>query len=213
MKDLRNVRNEYKQKPLDDHMMDSNPMNEFHKWFELVLESYVHEPTAMVLSTIGSAGFPENRIVLLKELRDEGFVFYTNYDSAKGNEIEKNNKVGLNFFWSTLERQVRVTGYIEKVSEEDSDAYYNSRPYSSQVTAWASPQSQKVGSRSFLVNEASRYREKFHPVGIPRPKFWGGYIVKPEKIEFWQGRADRLHDRIVYEKKREGIWKTYRLAP
>ncbi|MES2589520.1 MAG: pyridoxamine 5'-phosphate oxidase [Bacteroidota bacterium] len=210
LKTLRNDHHQFDQGKLEDHF-DSQPFSMISAWLREALERNVNEPNAISVSTIGLDGFPETRIVYIKELLEEGLVFYTNYNSAKGQAVKQNDKVHVLIFWPELERQIRISGLIEKVPEEMSDAYFNSRPYGSKIGAWASNQSEKLSSRQELEDRVHEYAKKF-PIDVPRPKHWGGYLVKPIKIEFWQGRPSRLHDRIVYEKN-ENSWSIYRINP
>ena len=180
-------------------------------WLREALERNVHEPNAISVSTIGLDGFPETRVVYIKELLEEGIVFYTNYHSHKGQAIAQNNKVHVLFYWPELERQIRISGLVEKVPEEMSDAYFASRPYSSKIGAWASNQSEKLTSRQELEQKVADFSTKY-PTEVPRPAHWGGYLVRPVKVEFWQGRPSRLHDRIVYERN-EDAWKLFRINP
>ena len=207
-----NIRNEYtfSDSPLEGK--DKNPFKLFEKWMDEALNSEEKEPTAAVLSTCGSENFPSSRIVLLKFANEEGFVFFTNYESQKGKEIEKNPAVGLNFFWPALQRQVRITGFAEKTSREISEKYFHSRPWESQISAWASAQSSEIPSRKYLEQKFTEFQNFYPQQIVPLPPYWGGYRVVPEKIEFWQGRANRLHDRILYFKKDEK-WELKRLAP
>ncbi|WP_026951704.1 pyridoxamine 5'-phosphate oxidase [Algoriphagus mannitolivorans] len=209
---LSEIRKDYTLKTLDIKDVKSNPIQQFKVWFEEAVDSEVLEVNAMCLSTIGKDGFPAGRIVLLKGV-DHGFVFFTNYSSDKGQEIEENPKVSLTFFWAELERQVRVTGTLEKISSEESDEYYFSRPLGSQIGAWSSPQSQKIPNREFLEKTIQELEVKFSKEPITRPTNWGGYRLDPIRFEFWQGRPSRLHDRIAYEKKPDGSWEIFRLAP
>ena len=171
----------------------------------------MHEPNAISVSTIGLDGFPETRVVYIKELLEEGIVFYTNYNSHKGKAIAHNNKVHVLIYWPELERQIRVSGLVEKVPEAMSDTYFASRPYGSKIGAWASDQSEKLESRKALEQKVEDFSLKF-PTDVPRPPHWGGYLVRPLKVEFWQGRPSRLHDRIVYELN-ENTWKLFRINP
>lgn len=209
---LSEIRKDYTLKTLDIKDVNPEPIRQFQVWFDEAVDSEVLEVNAMCLSTIGMDGFPTGRIVLLKGV-DHGFLFFTNYSSDKGKEIAANPKVALTFFWAELERQVRVTGTLEKVSEEESDTYYFSRPVGSQIGAWASPQSQKISSREVLEKNIEELKAKFAYTPITRPPHWGGYRLNPTRIEFWQGRASRLHDRICYELNSEGQWDISRLAP
>lgn len=206
------IRNEYTFSGLTRKNADKNPLVQFEKWLNDAIDSNTKEPTAMALSTIGTDGFPQSRIVLLKYFDENGFVFFTNYLSEKGKSIEKNPAVCLHFFWPELERQIRISGFAEKTSREISEKYFRSRPLESQIGAWASEQSSEIPSRKYLEQRFSEYRVKFekHPPALP--PHWGGYNVVPRKFEFWQGRENRLHDRILYEKISEK-WELKRLAP
>lgn len=206
---LNNNRNNYTKSELQEDQLPLHPFVLFSNWYKQAEESSVYDANAMVLSTV-SEDKPSSRVVLLKELNKEGFVFYTNYLSRKGSEIKNNNAVALNFYWRELEKQVRIEGYAVALSSIASDAYFDSRPLESRVSAIISPQSQIVPSRRFLTEKLEEFNAKSNP--IKRPDSWGGYVVVPESIEFWQGRADRLHDRIVYTHI-SGIWKIHRLAP
>lgn len=206
------LRNEYLFAGLTRKNMDQNPFKQFEKWLNEAVNSDEKEPTAMALSTIGADGFPQSRIVLLKLFDENGFVFFTNYSSEKGKSIEKNPAVSLHFFWPFLERQVRITGVAEKTSKEISLKYFQSRPEESQVAAWASEQSTEIPSRDYLEQQFRKFSSKFENESVPLPPFWGGYRVNPQKIEFWQGRANRLNDRILYERNGE-LWTIKRLAP
>lgn len=209
---LSEIRKEYSLKTLDIKDVSPDPIRQFQLWFEEAVDAEVLEVNAMCLSTLGKDGFPSGRIVLLKGV-DHGFLFFTNYLSEKGKEIALNPKVSLTFFWAELERQVRVMGTLEKVSAQESDDYYFSRPLGSQVGAWSSPQSQKIPNREFLEKTIQELQEKFSKEPISRPPHWGGYRLLPIRFEFWQGRPSRLHDRIAYEKVSEGNWEISRLAP
>lgn len=207
---IRNDHRQFDQGKLEDHY-EGNPFGLISTWLREALERNVHEPNAITVSTNGLDGFPETRVVYIKELLEEGVVFYTNYNSQKGKAIAQNNKVHILFFWPELERQIRISGLIEKVPEEMSDAYFESRPYGSKIGAWASDQSEKIESRQALEQKVVEFSNKF-PTDVPRPAHWGGYLVRPIKVEFWQGRPSRLHDRIVYE-LHENTWKLYRINP
>lgn len=208
--DLHNIREEYSKKALSKAQCHADPLVQFEQWLQEAINAKVNEPTAMNVATVQN-GKPTSRIVLLKEVNTQGFVFFTNYQSRKGQAIAENPYVALTFFWAELERSVRIEGTIEKISAEDSDAYFNSRPYTSRVGAWASAQSQVLESKNALVAKAALIAAQ-HPFHVPRPPHWGGYLVKPERIEFWQGRPSRLHDRICYEWT-EGNWQKVRLSP
>lgn len=212
-KDIAAIREDYSKDTLSENQVGDNPFDQFNLWFEQALQANVLEPNAMVLSTITEHGYPSSRVVLLKDIKSNGFTFFTNYSSQKGTDIKKNNKVSLLFFWGELQRQVRIEGEIFISSTEDSDEYFSLRPKGSQIGAWASPQSQIIKDRSYLENIYKLKEQEFSNVdSIPRPSFWGGYLVKPIKFEFWQGRSSRLHDRIVYVKSGED-WQKNRLAP
>lgn len=209
---ISDIRIDYSLKSLDITDVQDSPIEQFKKWFGEALEAKVLEVNAMNLSTVQSDGRPNARIVLLKGV-DSGFVFFTNYKSKKGLELEGNPNVASTFYWAELERQVRIMGHIEKISAEESDEYFFSRPYSSQVGAWVSPQSNEIENRDYLIKKENELQEKFTPETITRPEHWGGYRINATEIEFWQGRPSRLHDRILYQKQKNGSWKISRLAP
>lgn len=209
---IADIRKDYQLKSLSEHEVDQNPFTQFSVWWNEAVQSDIVEVNAMALSTVTSAGRPSSRIVLLKGYDEQGFVFFTNYSSDKGQQLTQNHFAALLFFWKELERQVRIEGIVSKVSEEESDAYFNSRPAGSRLGAWASPQSQKISDREVLNNELMKFTEQFDQDNIPRPAHWGGYRVKPTRIEFWQGRSNRLHDRILYEQDNDN-WQISRLAP
>ena len=197
---------------LNETSVDKNPFIQFTKWYESILNSNLNEPTAMMLSTADVNGNPSARIVLLKEIDDGGFVFYTNYESRKGKDLKENPKVALTFFCDELRRQIRIEGRIKKISRETSKEYFSSRPRESQIGAWVSAQSDVIPNREFLENKYAELKDKFGSEEIPLPDFWGGYMVIPYYFEFWQGRENRLHDRICYKKENDE-WKIFRLAP
>lgn len=209
---LHDIRKQYIFSSLDENKALPDPIEQFDLWLNEAIESKVIEPTAMMLSTVDENLQPHSRIVLLKELSPEGFVFYTNYEGHKAKQIAGNNKVCLLFFWSRLERQVRIEGTVEKISEAISTSYFLSRPLESRIGAWASPQSQAVHSKDFLEEQYKYYQHKFGE-NVPKPPFWGGYVVKPISMEFWQGRPKRLHDRLLYTHGTEAAWNISRLAP
>ena len=213
MKILADIRKEYTKATLDRATVDKNPIHQFKKWFDDAVKSEIAEPTAMNLATITLGGKPSSRIVLLKGIENNQFVFYTNYQSQKGVELETNPACALTFFWPDLERQVRIEGVATRVSAETSNAYFTSRPRGSQIGAWASPQSAIIDDRKILEDRIIELEKKFDGQAVlPRPNQWGGYGVDAFEIEFWQGRASRLHDRIVYTKV-DREWRTNRLAP
>ncbi len=210
---LHNYRKTYKKGTLLEQDIDPNPMQQFRTWFYEAKESDTQtEPNAMTFTTLGLDGYPKGRVVLLKKYDEFGFYFYTNYDSEKGRSVEAYPKVSLSFFWAALERQVIVKGIAQKTAEADSVNYFSTRPRGSQLGAWVSQQSQIIDSRETLENKLKEAEEMFKNKPIPKPENWGGYLVKPVSIEFWQGRPNRLHDRILYTL--EGLdWKIQRLAP
>ena len=213
-KDLSNYRKTYQKKELSINDVPENPLELFQKWFYEVEEFGGDiEANAMTISTIGLDEFPKNRVVLLKKYTWEGFIFYTNYNSEKGKAIDVNPHVCLSFFWHTIERQIIIKGVAEKIAENLSDGYFESRPDGSKLGAWASDQSEVVPSREFLDKRLSDFEKQFENKEIPRPQHWGGYIVKPISIEFWQGRPNRMHDRIRYTLQENFEWKIERLAP
>jgi pyridoxamine 5'-phosphate oxidase len=211
--DIKNFRREYVQGGLRRDDLHDNPLTQFETWLNQVVESDLIDPTAMVVSTVSAEGQPSQRIVLLKHLDDDGFVFYTNYGSRKADEIAENNRVSLLFPWNALERQVKVCGRAEKISAAESLKYFLSRPRDSQLAAWASDQSRKISSRDFLMTQLAHMKEKFSEGEVPLPDFWGGIRVRPHEIEFWQGGEHRLHDRFEYRLQGDGEWEVQRLAP
>lgn len=213
MENLHDKRKIYDRCQLIESEIKQNPMEQFRDWFHDASEnSGISEANAMAISTIEEDGCPRTRMVLLKEYTHEGFIFYTNYGSRKGKSIEKTHKACLHFFWPVLERQIIIKANLERIAENLSDGYFHSRPKGSQLGAVVSPQSQTIPNREFLENKLKELEEKFANAEVPRPEDWGGYLAKPYEIEFWQGRPNRLHDRIVY--KLEGIdWVISRLAP
>jgi len=212
MTKIQDLRKEYKMASLDLAEVDKEPMKQFQLWFEEALKADLVEPNAMFLATVSKEGKPSGRVVLLKDIAEGGFIFYTNYQSRKAAEISENQFVSLTFFWAELERQVRIEGYIRKASEERSTEYYLSRPYESQIGAWASPQSQEVPDKAFLEKSFANYLEEFSQKAIHKPVHWGGYVLIPTYFEFWQGRPNRMHDRICYDWQ-ENSWLLKRLAP
>jgi pyridoxamine 5'-phosphate oxidase len=212
--DLANLRRSYTLKSLEPTDLASDPLEQFRVWFEEAVQAQVLEPNAMILATADAAGHPSARTVLLKELDTYGFVFYTNYESHKAHDLEAHPYACLLFVWLDLERQIRISGRTEKVDAATSEAYFHSRPRGSQIGAWASPQSSVVPDRAFLEGEVARFTAQFGDADpIPLPPHWGGYRVVPERIEFWQGRQNRLHDRLCYYLDADGHWQVERLAP
>jgi len=213
MKGISELRREYSREKLDMQHVDKNPFRQFEKWFREAIESEALEPNAMNLATLSEGGRPTSRVVLLKGVENDQFVFYTNYQSQKGRELDANPACALNFFWAELERQVRIEGIAQRVAPELSDQYFQSRPRDSQIGAWASPQSSIISDREILEARAKQIKDRFEGFEVlPRPKQWGGYGITPHEIEFWQGRPSRMHDRIVFNLI-DGEWKINRLAP
>lgn len=211
--DLEHVRREYLQSGLQREDLNDSPIKQFETWLEQAFASNLADPTAMVLATVSADGFPSQRIVLLKHLDEQGFVFYTNYASAKAQDIAHSPKVSLHFPWHPMERQVKVQGEASKISTAESLKYFLSRPKDSQLAAWASAQSRVIESRKLLLAQFENMKQKFADGNIPLPDFWGGYRIKPLRFEFWQGRENRLHDRFAYQKNEQNAWDINRLAP
>ena len=209
---IADIRKDYKLASFDEKDAAADPILQFTKWWNEAIKSNIDEVNAMTLATVSKDGMPSARIVLLKGYNENGFVFFTNYLSDKGKEMAQNPKVALVFFWKELERQIRIEGSVEKVSEAESDTYFASRPIGSQIGAWSSPQSAVIQYRQVIEQNVTKYNEIFGATNIPRPEHWGGYIVTPHLIEFWQGRSSRLHDRIQYRLDDEK-WIMERLAP
>ncbi len=213
-KDLSNYRKSYEKSELTEDSIKENPLEQFQKWFyEVEASNGVDEANAMTVSTIGLDGFPKSRVVLMKKYTHEGFIFYTNYNSEKGKAIAKNPSVCLSFFWPNMERQVIIKGTAEKVAENLSDGYFESRPVGSQLGAIASDQSEVVASREVLEKALKDLEKAYEGKEVERPVHWGGYLVRPISMEFWQGRPNRLHDRIRYTLQEDYDWKIERLAP
>lgn len=206
------LRQNYSLKTLDEKSVDINPFKQFSVWFNEVLEAEITEPNAMILSTSNSESKPDLRTVLLKGFDEKGFVFYTNYLSQKAKALDENPRATLLFFWKELERQVRIYGMVNRTSSAESDEYFNSRPYESRIGAWVSLQSSVVPDRKYLEDKFVELKSKMNEQTIKRPEYWGGFRVIPSYFEFWQGRENRLHDRIIYELQSES-WKIYRLSP
>ena len=213
-KDLSNYRKSYEKQELLESNCPENPIELFQSWFKNADASeMITETNAMTISSMSLDGFPKNRVVLLKKYTQEGFIFYTNYTSEKGEAIAANNRVCLSFFWEGLEQQIIIKGKAEKLAENVSDGYFESRPKGSKLGAWASKQSEVVVSRDTLDNQLKSFEKQFEGKEVPRPENWGGYLVKPVSIEFWQGRPNRMHDRIRYSLQKDFSWKLERLSP
>ncbi|WP_134088177.1 pyridoxamine 5'-phosphate oxidase [Olivibacter sp. XZL3] len=211
---IEDIRTDYRLGELNENQLESDPISQFERWFAEAIDAGVVEVNAMTLATTDADGSPDARIVLLKDIENGAFVFYTNYNSQKAREIEANHRACLVFFWPALQRQIRVRGAIEKVDEYSSEAYFHSRPIGSQLGAWASPQSDVIANRTVLEENLKRVFEKYKDQNVPKPPHWGGYKVVPSAIEFWQGRQNRLHDRILYTRDvTNNVWTIDRLAP
>lgn len=209
---IADIRKDYKQHSLNEADIAADPFTQFDRWWNEALAAEVDEVNAMTLATASKTGIPSARIVLLKGYDKNGFVFFTNYESTKGKELQDNPYAALVFFWKELERQVRIEGRVEKVTAAESDEYFHSRPEGSRIGAWSSPQSAIIASRKIIETNVEQYTKRFTDHDIPRPEHWGGYRVIPIAFEFWQGRSNRLHDRFHYTQLKEN-WKTERLAP
>ncbi len=211
---IANFRKDYQKSSLNRTMMQNNPHKQFEIWLEEAIKSPVSEANAMIVATVDEFNRPSSRVVLLKGYSEDGFIFYTNYESRKGQQLASNPNISLLFFWDILERQIRIEGVAEQLSFEDSEKYFHSRPKGSQIGAWASPQSMLIKSREVLDNNKKLLEEKFkREEKLPCPEHWGGYIVRPNYFEFWQGRSNRLHDRFVYMLNEFEDWDLSRLAP
>lgn len=210
--DLAAIRTEYRKKSLNKQDVMTHPVDQFELWFNEAINADIIEPTAMSVATVDKSGRPSARIVLLKGIKDKTFLFYTNYKSQKGQELENQPFAALNFFWPELERQVRIEGRVEMLSEKESETYFSTRPKGSKIGAWASPQSEVIESRGMLENNINKLITKYPGNEVPKPPQWGGYRVIPDRMEFWQGRESRLHDRIVYCLT-NNRWEIKRLAP
>ena len=208
---LRDIRTQYEFAKLDEKTVNTNPMTQINDWLNEAIETHQPEPTAMVVTTVNADLQPHARVVLLKEISNNGLIFYTNLNSQKGQDITQNNQISLLFFWQGLERQVRINGTVGRIDDRIATDYFHSRPQDSQLAAWASPQSSVIPSREFLDDRFKTYQTQFEN-NIPKPPHWGGYIVTPHQIEFWQGRPNRLHDRLLFTNENEK-WNMERLAP
>lgn len=213
MSDLASIRNEYARAKLNRESVDPDPIKQFDRWMNDAITAELRDPTAMVLSTVSIEGVPSSRIVLLKGLENGKFIFYTNYESKKGLNLRDNSNVAITFFWSELERQVNIIGKAEKVSTETSEKYFDSRPLKSKYGTWASKQSRELTSRGELIKKFMALSVKYLGRKVPRPDSWGGYKVSPNSIEFWQGRPNRLHDRLLYSRDDNDEWAIKRLYP
>jgi pyridoxamine 5'-phosphate oxidase len=212
MKEIQNLRVDYSGEILDIKELNKNPLNQFKVWFNELKTKNVIEPNAMILSTISKKNTINSRTVLLKDISDKGFVFYTNYESKKGEDINYNKNVSAVFLWKKIERQVIIKGIASKISSEESKKYFDSRPRKSRIVAWASKQSRNLKNSDQLIKSFNFYNKKFKGQEIPLPRFWGGYLIKPSSVEFWQGRSSRMHDRVLYERK-DNEWNISKLYP
>jgi pyridoxamine 5'-phosphate oxidase len=210
---IADIRKDYKLQTLSEKDVLPDPFGQFDKWWGESLRADIDEVNAMTLATASADGMPDARIVLLKGFDERGFTFFTNYNSSKGLELLENPRASLVFFWKELERQVRISGLVSLVSGKESDDYFNSRPEGSRIGAWASPQSEVIESREWLEENEKKLHEQFFGMPVNRPLHWGGYRVKPTRVEFWQGRPSRLHDRILFSLRENGHWAIERLAP
>lgn len=210
--DFSTIRNDYGDRALKESEIPSDPIQLVQEWMDEAINEGSFEPTAIALSTIDSVGFPSSRMVLLKEIKASKLIFFSNYNSAKGRELAQDSKAGMLFFWPQLHRQIRIKGIVEKLSEKQSDSYFNERPYESKLGAWSSLQSELIANRTVLESNYEHFEKEFKNKFIPRPEFWGGYELNPISFEFWQGRKRRLHDRVVFSKDDDN-WKVERLAP
>ncbi|MBW4526178.1 MAG: pyridoxamine 5'-phosphate oxidase [Phormidium tanganyikae FI6-MK23] len=209
---IADLRKDYTKETLNETDVDPNPFQQFQRWFDQAANAELPEPNAMTLATASKEGIPAARIVLLKAVDDRGFTFFTNYNSAKGKELEANPQAALVFLWTELERQVRIVGTVEKSASEESDGYFFSRPHNSRLGAWASDQSEVIPIRDVLEQKLAALKLEYENREVPRPSHWGGFRVIPREIEFWQGRSSRLHDRLRYQRK-EDSWIIDRLSP
>jgi len=206
-------RRDFKNEALEESNMANDPFDQFEKWFEQALTSKIKEPYAFTLATANALGHPSARVLYMRDVTKRGISFYTNYQSDKGSDLAENPYCTANFFWMELDRQIRFFGKAQKLSSQESDAYYNSRPRGSQIGSWASDQSSRLENRQELLDKLKELTSKFDGQDVPRPDHWGGYLIVPERVEFWQGRESRLHDRILYTQNSEGSWAKQRLSP
>jgi pyridoxamine 5'-phosphate oxidase len=210
---LNQLRYDFLKQSMDESEVDKDPLIQFTNWFKAAVETAVVSPNAMVVATASKEGKPSARVLLLRNFGENGFVFYSNYNSRKAANLEDNPYAALNFFWPELEKQIRIEGVIEKHSDKESDAYFSQRPDGSKLAAWSSPQSKVISNRAYLEEKYAATELLFKNQDIPRPPFWGGYVLKPHLFEFWQGRLNRMHDRVAYKLIAPGEWKIERLAP
>jgi len=206
-------RRDFKNETLEEANMSGNPFDQFEKWFEQALKSEIQEPYAFTLATADKQGNPSARVVYMRDITPKGISFFTNYHSDKGSDLAENPKCSANLFWMELERQVRFSGVAKKLPAHESDTYFNSRPRGSQIGAWASNQSSVLENRQELLDKLESLTNKFEGQEVPRPEHWGGYLIQPDKVEFWQGRESRLHDRVLYTRNGDGDWVKQRLSP
>lgn len=211
-KQILHLRKKYTDKVLNEDIVQKDPFEQLNLWLNEAVKSEITEPNAMILSTSTKSGMPSSRVVLLKSIENNSMVFFTNYLSQKAKELDENPHASVLFFWRDLGRQIRASGVVEKISKEESETYFKTRPYQSQISAWASKQSSVISSRKYLEEKFEEYRNEFKENEVPLPPFWGGYKITPNNFEFWQGRENRLHDRIAYIKK-DNDWKIMRLSP
>lgn len=209
---LNQMRHDFSSQELNEEMAGTNPLDFYAKWVEEAVGAQILDPKAMVISTVDANHKPSSRVVYVRGITAEGFKFYTNYESDKGHDLAVNPHIAVNIFWPELERQIRMEGMVTKLPETESDAYFNARPRASKIGAWSSNQSGQIANRKALEDQVAHYTQKFEGQEVPRPAFWGGYFIRAQKFEFWQGRPSRLHDRIVFELE-EGTWTKYRVAP
>lgn len=211
--DIQHLRKEYRSHPLTMKEMHQNPIEQLKRWMHTAINEGIVEPNAMVLATVSKEGLPSTRTVLLKQIKDEGIIFFTNYESRKGKDILENPNVSVTLYWKEIDSQITIDGTAEKISEEESDIYFASRPRDTQVGAWSSQQGRVLASRLVLVDAFDHFTSKYEDQDVPRPPYWGGYLIKPKLFVFWKGREHRLHDRFLYTRGSEGLWDIKRIAP